>query len=119
MAPYKCFYFTTESGDSPVEEFIDSLDYKTQRKFFFKKGLLEEFGPRLPYPHARYIGKDIYELRFEGAEGAIRILYFLYEKNEIIFTNGFIKKSNRTPKREKELALERRRLLLVKRGDLR
>lgn len=118
MAPYRCFYYTAESGDSPVEKFIDSLDYKTQRKFFFKKGLLEEFGPRLPYPHSKYIDEDIYELRFEGLEGAIRILYFFFYRNEVIFTNGFIKKSNRMPKREKELALERKKLFLIKRGDL-
>lgn len=119
MAPYSCFYFTTESGDSPVEKFIDSLDYKTQRKFFFKKGLLQEFGPSLPYPHAKYIGNDIYELRLEGVEGSIRVLYFFFYKNEIIFTNGFIKKSNKTPKREKELALERKRLFLSRKGELR
>jgi len=118
MAPYICFYFTTESGNSPVEEFIDSLDYKTQRKFFFKKGLLEEFGPRLPYPHAKYIGDDIFELRFEGIEGAIRVLYFFFYKNEAIFTNGFIKKSNKTPIREKELAIVRRKQFLARRGDL-
>ena len=117
MARYICFYFTTEAGKAPVEEFIDSLDYSTQRKFFFKKGLLEEFGQRLPYPHAKYIGDDIYELRFEGKEGTIRVLYFFYHKDEIIFTNGFIKKSNRTPHREKELAIERRRLFLKRKGD--
>lgn len=117
MAHYTCFYFTSESGKSPVEEFIDSLNYKTQAKFFFKKSLLEEYGQRLPYPHARYIGDDIYELRFEGKEGAIRVLYFFYYKNEIIFTNGFIKKSNKTPQKEKALAVERRRLFLKRRGD--
>ncbi|MEW6008244.1 MAG: type II toxin-antitoxin system RelE/ParE family toxin [Candidatus Omnitrophota bacterium] len=116
MANYSCFYFTTESGKAPVEEFIDSLDYSSQRKFFFKKGLLEEFGPRLPFPHAKYIGSEIYELRFEGKEGAIRVLYFFYYKNEVIFTNGFIKKSNKTPKGEKELAIERRKLFLERRG---
>jgi phage-related protein len=115
VANYKCFYFTTESGKSPVEEFIDSLDYSTQRKFFFKKGLLEEFGHRLPYPHAKNIGDGIYELRFEGKEGTLRVLYFFYYKNEIIFTNGFIKKSNRTPQREKGLAVERRKLFLNRR----
>jgi len=77
MAHYTCFYFTSESGKSPVEEFIDSLSYKTQVKFFFKKNLLEEYGQRLPYPHARYIGDDIYELRFEGKEGVIKGVVFL------------------------------------------
>ncbi|MCM8795359.1 MAG: type II toxin-antitoxin system RelE/ParE family toxin [Candidatus Omnitrophica bacterium] len=45
------------------------------------------------------------------------MLYFFYHKNKIIFTNGFIKKSNRTPQREKSLAIERRKLFLNKRGD--
>lgn len=117
MVHYRCFYFITESGRCPVEEFIDSLDNKTQAKFFFKKGLLEEFGPRLPYPHTKYLGNNIYELRFEAKEGAIRVLYFFFYKNEILFTNGFIKKSNRIPKREKQLAIERRKSFLSKRGD--
>ena len=116
MGRYSCFYFTAESGKSPVEEFIDFLDYKTQRKFFFKKGLLEEFGQRLLYPHAKYIGDDIYELRFEGQEGAIRVLYFFFYRSEVIFTNGFIKKSNKTPVKEKKLAQERRKAFLEKRG---
>ncbi len=115
MANYTCLYYTTESGKSPVEEFIDSLELKTQTKFFFKRGLLEEFGPRLPQPHAKYIGDEIYELRFEGREGAIRVLYF-FHKNEIIFTNGFKKKTYKIPQREKELAIERRKLFLTKRG---
>lgn len=114
---YSCFYFTTESGKSPVEEFLNSLDFKTQRKFFFKKGLLEEFGQKLPSPHSRYIGDKIHELRFEGREGTIRVLYFFFQKNEIMFTNGFVKKSNKTPKKEKALAIERRKLFLSKRGD--
>ena len=38
------YYYLTESSRSPVREFIDSLDFKTQRKFFFVKELLEEFG---------------------------------------------------------------------------
>jgi phage-related protein len=117
VSSYSCFYYITDSDRAPVEEFIDSLDYKAQRKFFFKKGLLEEFGPRLPQPHAKYIGDDIYELRLEATEGSVRILYFFFHGRDIIFTNGFMKKSNKTPKKEKELALERRKSFLNKRGD--
>ena len=115
MGGYSCFYYTTDAGRAPVEEFIDSLDYKAQRKFFFKKSLLEEFGPKLPQPHAKYIADDIYELRFEANEGPVRVLYFFFHGSEIIFMNGFVKKSNKTPKREKELAIERRKAFLNKR----
>lgn len=116
MAAYKCLFFRTESGDSPVEDFIESLDYKTKRKFLFKRVLLEEYGPRLFYPHTKYLGDDIFELRFEGIEGTIRILYFFFYNNQIIFTNGFIKKSNKTPVQEKEAALQRRKTYFEREG---
>jgi len=60
-----CYYYLTESGKAPVRDFIDSLDVKSQGKFFFVRALLQEFGYRLPFPHARYIGNDIFELRFK------------------------------------------------------
>jgi len=86
------------------------LDPRGQRKFFFARGLLEEFGHKLPLPHARYIGESIFELRFGAGEGSVRVLYFFFERNKIIFTNGFLKKSDKTPVKEKQLALERKRL---------
>ena len=103
-----CYYYSTESGKLPVKEFVDSLDFKTQRKFFFVKALLEEFGHKLPQPHAKYIGNDIFELRFKGQEGAVRVLYFFFHQSKAVFTNGFIKKTDKTPKNEKELAVQRK-----------
>ena len=108
MAKITSYYYLTESGKSPVREFIDSLDFKSQRKFFFVKELLEEFGHKLPFPHAKYIGNSIFELRFKGHEGALRVLYFFYHEDRAIFTNGFIKKVNKTPKNEINIAIERR-----------
>ena len=107
-----CFYFFTESGRSPVKDYIDSLDYKTQRKFFFAIELLEEFGHKLPQPHAKYIGDEIFELRFKGQEGNVLTLYFFFHQDKAILTNGFIKKSNKVPNREKALAVKRRKLYL-------
>jgi len=119
MIPKKvtCYYYVTESGRSPVKDFIDSLAFKTQRKFFFVKAMLEEFAYRLPSPHAKRIGDNIFELRFKSQEGDVRVLYFFFHKDMAIFTNGFVKKSNKTPKREKQTAIERRRLFLLKEGE--
>ena len=64
---------------------------------------------RLPKPHADALGDDIYELRFTGKEGKIRILYFFYYENKIILTNGFIKKQQKAPMAVVELSKERRR----------
>ncbi len=111
-----CSYYSTDSGKSPVKEFIDSLDPKSQRKFFFVVELLEEFGHKLPEPHAKYIGDEIFELRFKGREGVIRVLYFFFHGDKAILTNGFVKKSNKTPIREKLTAIERRKIFLAKKG---
>lgn len=104
------YYFCTVSERSPVKEFVGSLDATTRRKFFAVKELLEEFGHRLPYPHAKYIGDEIFELRFAGKEGGIRLMYFFFHQDMAIFTNGFIKKTEKTPLREKRLAIERRKV---------
>lgn len=116
MPNYTCEYFGTDRGDRPVEEFIDSLQDSTQRKFFYKRSLLEEFGPRLPFPHARKLVRDIYELRFEGPNETARILYFFVHGNRIILTNGFKKKSQKTPEREINLAVQRRTIFLNRKG---
>lgn len=108
MAEITCYYYVTESNKSPVRDFIDSLDANSQRKFFFVKRLLEEFGRRLPQPHAKYVGDEIFELRFKGQEGHIRVLYFFFHQDKAIFTNGFIKKTAKLPEKEKRVAIERR-----------
>ncbi|MGE0267965.1 MAG: type II toxin-antitoxin system RelE/ParE family toxin [Candidatus Omnitrophota bacterium] len=105
---WTCSYYVTDSGRVPVKEFIDSLTSRTQQKFFAVVGMLEHLGKSLPEPHAKSLGNGVYELRFRGQEGHVRILHFFYDDNRCVLTNGFIKKSNKTPKKEIELAEDRR-----------
>ena len=109
-----CKYYYAESGRSSAKDFVESLNFKTQQKFFYVVELLEEFGPLLPKPHAKYIGDDIFELRIKGLEGAVRVLYFFFHQDSAILTNGFIKKTNKTPSKEKAVAIERRKTFLDK-----
>ena len=106
----KVVYFVTESGRRPAEEFVKSLNVRSKEKFFSAVELLEEFGKELPSPHAKYIGDEVFELRFEGVEGSVRVLYFFFDGEKAVLTNGFIKKSNKTPKNEKETAVNRRQI---------
>lgn len=108
MGRVTALYLGLDSGRFPVRDFVDSLDPRTQRKFFFVKSLLEEFGHLLPAPHAKYIGDGIFELRFWGPEGGVRVLYFFFHQDRAILTNGFVKKTVKTPPHEKELAVRRR-----------
>jgi len=108
---YHCFYFGTEQGRSPVEAFIDSMDETAQRKFIYKRSMLESFGPRLSEPHAKNLNGGIFELRFSGRDSDFRMLYF-FDGDQAIFTNAFKKKSQKTPRNEIELAAGRRRVYL-------
>jgi len=105
-------YYVTDVGKAPVEEFIDGPHVRTRQKFFNVVHLLEEFGKRLPEPHAKYIGDEIYESRFSGIEGNVRILYFFFVDDKAVLTNGFVKKTSKVPVKEKEKAVERRKIYL-------
>ena len=112
MKNFKVLYFTTDSGRAPVQEFIEGLDNRSQRKIVEIVGLLEGLGASLGAPHAKYIGDDIYELRVCGIEGQIRVLYFFVVDDNVILVNGFIKKTWEVPRKEIDVAQQRRKAYL-------
>ena len=66
--------------------------------------LLEEYGTKLRAPFSKSIGNGVFELRIRFAADITRIFYFFYYDNKIVLTNGFIKKTQKTPRREIEKA---------------
>ena len=66
--------------------------------------LLEEFGNNLREPHSKAMGDGLFELRIKFSNDISRIFYFFCVGNKIILTNGFIKKTNKTPVSELNLA---------------
>ncbi|MBA3066203.1 type II toxin-antitoxin system RelE/ParE family toxin [bacterium] len=105
---YICVFYETEAGKKPIEDFIDSLDASSWDKFIYKKELLEQLGPELRFPHTAPIGDGIFELRFKGKEGQIRVLFFFFHKRQIILLHGFVKKTKKAPKKEIEIARQRK-----------
>jgi len=51
-------YYDSTTGMRPVEEFIDSLDSKSQARIIRTLDLLEEFGINFSMPYARYLEKN-------------------------------------------------------------
>ena len=107
MAEYAAYYLQTEAGRFPVEAFINGLDPAAQRKFFFKRSLLEEFGPRLPQPHAKRLEENLYELRFETHTGAVRVFY-CFDGKRVILLHAMKKKTQKLPPQELAVALQRK-----------
>lgn len=75
-------------------------------------GLLEEFGPQIGMPHTRPMGSGLSEVRARGKEGIARALYCSLPGKELVMLNVFIKKSQKTPSKELELARKRMQELL-------
>ena len=96
--------YRLENGNSPVEDFIRGLDKKMQAKALATIDILAEFGNQLREPYSKPIGDGLFELRIKFSSDISRIFYFFIVDNKIILTNGFVKKTMKTPKAEIELA---------------
>ena len=97
-------YYKLPNGEKPVETFLDSLNMKMRVKALGCIDILAEFGNTLREPYSKAIGKGLYELRIKFAGDVTRIFYFFVVNNKIILTNGFIKKTQKTPQGEIILA---------------
>ena len=102
-------YYEKEDGTFPAEEFILSLDSKMQAKMFRELDLLETFGNQLREPHSKPLGDGIYEIRARVTSDITRVLYFFVVNKKIILTNGFVKKTQKTPDNEIALAKKYRK----------
>lgn len=101
---WKILLYRTIQGDSPVKEFIDSLELKAQSKVFDALNLLESFGIRLGSPHVKKLtGTPFWELRILGAD-SIRVLYIAITGKTFLILHGFKKKKDKTPPREIAIA---------------
>ena len=97
-------YYELENGNCPVEEFILEQDNKMQAKIFRNLELLESRGNELGEPYSKHLEDGIFEIRNKVNSDITRILYFFVIGQKIILTNGFVKKTQKTPKSEIEIA---------------
>ena len=104
MQRFEVEYFEKEDGTYPAEEFILSQDVKMRAKLFRLLELLEEKGNTLREPYSKSLDDGICEIRAKQGNNITRVLYFFYIGNKIILTNGFVKKSPKTPPSEIALA---------------
>jgi|SRR3989338_180849 len=94
---------------SKVEDFIFDLERSARANSFRYLKLLEDHGNDLGFPRSRKLTNDVYELRVKG-DIAVRLLY-TFQNGKAVVLHGFIKKTNKTPKHELEVAISRLRYL--------
>ena len=109
LAMRTIMFFISSSGKKPVEEFLDSLSAKEAQKVLWLLKLVK----KLPAISSEYLKKlrntkDIWEVRVKHGNNAFRLLGFFDVGALIVLTNGFAKKSQKTPQSEITLAEQRK-----------
>ena len=97
-------FFERDSCTCPVQEFLDSLDDKMAAKLYGMMDILAEYGNKLRKPYSKHLTDGIFEVRAKFGSNITRVLYFFYVGKTIVMTNGFVKKTQKTPKAQIELA---------------
>ncbi len=102
-------FYKTVDGVKPAGQFINSIeDVKLRAKMIRTVRLLEEFGHELGMPDSRYLEDGIFERRCSQGNDIARCLYFFTVGDKAIVTNGFVKKTKKTPRDILEKAKEYR-----------
>ena len=97
---FEILFYDKTDGTEPAKEFILSLEPKMRAKVLRTIELLKINGTDLREPYSKMLGDGIYELRIKVGSDISRLLYFFVIGRRIILTNGFIKKTNKTPSGE-------------------
>jgi len=95
-----------------LEKEILKLPVSLLARYFHLTDLMLEFGSNLGMPHTKAIDDGLFELRVKGKEGIARALYFTRVEKRIVMLQVFIKKTQKTPKKELKLAIQRMKEVL-------
>lgn len=98
-------FYAEASGNEPVKEWLYSLD-KDERRIIGYDIKLVQFGWPLGMPLVGSLSKGIWEVRSKLDTRIARVL-FTAHSGRMVLLHGFIKKSQKTPPRELELAKKR------------
>ena len=102
-------FFQTKAGNEPVREWLKSLD-KTVRKTIGDDIQTVQYGWPLGMPLVDNLGFGIWEVRITLKNRIARVLFCMHE-GAMMLLHGFIKKAQKTPKPDLEIAKKRKREL--------
>jgi len=112
-------FYRLLNGNSPVEEFLDSLAGKQAQKVLWVLQLIEELDA-IPHQYFKKLvdSEGIWEVRIHFGSDIFRLLGFFDGGALLILTNGFAKKTQKTPPQEIALAVRRKEEYLARRKKL-
>ncbi|MBZ0201147.1 MAG: type II toxin-antitoxin system RelE/ParE family toxin [Ignavibacteriaceae bacterium] len=103
----KVIFYKNTRGDFPVEEFLNTLTDKQAKKVAWVLRVIRDLDIVPKEYFKKLTATDLWEVRVQIGSNTLRILGFIQRDNFIVLTNAFQKKTQKTPKKEIELAEQR------------
>ncbi len=98
-------FYKEESGNEPVRKWLKSLSIE-DRRIIGKDIRIVQLDWPVGSPLVKPLGSAIWEIRSDLDNRISRIL-FIFHNSTIILLHGFIKKTQKTPQQDIELAKKR------------
>ena len=99
-------FFVAASGKLPVREWLLDLD-QIDRQAIGKDIQKVEFGWPIGMPYCRPLGRGLWEVRSSISSGRIARVVFAIHGGEMVLLHGFVKKTQKTPQQDIDLAQQR------------
>ncbi|ADW68046.1 protein of unknown function DUF891 [Granulicella tundricola MP5ACTX9] len=104
-------FFRTAAGGEPVREWLRNLEPVEDRKRIGMDIQTVEFGWPVGMPTCRALKDGLYEVRTNLTHGRIaRVLFYIDSRERMVLLHGFIKKTQKTPDEDMDLARKNKRL---------
>ena len=112
VRPLKVVFFRTEAGNEPVREWLKALP-EEDCKTIGTDILTVQYAWPVGKPLVDHVGDGIWEVRSRSSNRIARTMFVVVDE-EIVLLHGFIKKQQKTPADELQLAKKRKKQYLQK-----
>jgi phage-related protein len=100
--------WSVETLNAVVDAELEELPADMRARFHHISKMIEEFGlERVREPHIKHVHGPLWEMRMRGRDGISRAIYVTASGRRVIVVRIFVKKTEKTPRREIALALQR------------
>jgi phage-related protein len=101
-------FYAAESGKQPVREWLKQLDVEDRRIIGLDLMRVQYAWP-VGMPLCRSLGNGLWEVRSALTRGKIARVLFCFHQQQLYAVHGFMKKSQKAPRSELDLALKRKK----------
>ena len=107
MKRFPAKFYRAPSGREPVREWLKALSAQDRQSIGEDIARVEFQWPAASLPLVRSLGRDLWEVRSNLTHGTIARVIFCPYENQMLLLHGFIKKTQKTPPKEIDVALKR------------